>query len=85
MARRARPRIPTHAWFLVRVFRRCALGGHEVGPGTWMRKRLGDYRQLESCEDCLKRIGIHRPSKSFTFSKDAPSDDKARQTGEKDE
>lgn len=76
MAKRRRvTRRDLHRWWQVRLRAWCARGdGHEVIPGTWMRTRRDDYRQLHSCEACLAKEGIHRPERSFTSSAstDAP-------------
>lgn len=58
---------------------------HDVTPGRWMRFRRNDHRRMGECEDCLRARGVHRPTKSFTFTGQAASDEKRRQTGERDE
>jgi len=83
MAARRRQRRPfdPHYWLQVRVAMFCARGGHTVEPGQWMRYLKNDHRRLGSCETCLAQVGISRPTRPFTFKKDAPADVRARQTG----
>lgn len=50
-----------HRWAVVRVGLYCALGGHRVGPGTFVRYLRADPTGRASCEACLKAYGVERP------------------------
>ncbi len=52
----------THIWVPVRYKAYCALGAHEVVKGAWLRYRIGDYYRSASCDQCLAKSGITRPS-----------------------
>lgn len=82
MTRRKKPRstLAAHVWVQVRARLFCALGGHDVPAGGWVRFRRGDYRRMASCEPCLAKAGVYRPARSFTMVDDGP-DAKARQSG----
>ena len=87
MARRRRPSPPRdpHYWVQVRSRLWCALGGHDVGAGRWLRYRRDDHRGLGSCEDCLRPVGVYRMPRPFTSSlPDTAPDVRARQTGDDD-
>ena len=81
MSRRARQPVNPHFWVCVRVALYCALGGHQVAAGQWVRYRRGDYRKLASCEACLKPAGIVRPARKFTSVGDKP-DYRAARSGD---
>lgn len=91
MARRRTDRPPANPHYWTQVVRHlvcwprttgAGADRHDVAPGKWMRFRKDDDRRMGECEDCLRARGIHRPTRSFTFSGDATRDTKARQVGD---
>lgn len=87
--RRRRGVAPTpYRWMQVHTHVWCALGGHGVLAGGWVRYLRNDYRGMASCEDCLKQRGVTRPQpaprapRAFTFVDDRAEDVRARQSGD---
>jgi hypothetical protein len=83
-ARKARRPFTPYVWTQVRRSLFCALGGHDVPAGEWVRYRRDDHRGLANCERCLQAHGITRPPipvRPFTMTADG-EDVRARQTGD---
>lgn len=80
-SRKNRKPYDPYVWIQVRVQLFCHLGNHDVAPGAFVRRRRGDYRGFNSCDTCLARQGVHRPSRHFVFVGNV-QDTKARQSGE---
>ena len=78
------PRRDPHYWMQVTGRMFCALGGHDVLAGVWMRVRRSDHRGLASCETCLfGHYGVTRPTRPFTSSAaDDAVDVRAKRAGE---
>jgi hypothetical protein len=71
---------PTHTWTVVQRSLFCALGGHDVPAGQWVRFRIGSVMRMASCEACLNTSGIERPQRKVTMNH-AVNDVRARQAG----
>jgi hypothetical protein len=81
--RRERKPFNPHFWTQVRARLYCALGAHDVGPGTWVRERRGDPLRMKSCAACLEsQYKIVRPVRPFSMAADAPADVRSRQVGD---
>lgn len=52
-----------HYWTRVRVRMYCALGGHDLEVGTWVRLRRDDHQRMARCEECLAMREVYRPVK----------------------
>lgn len=77
---RAKFRPATHSWVVVTKGLYCALGGHDVPAGGWVRFRRGDPFRRASCETCLKARGIERPIRKVTMNFD--EDVRAKRAGD---
>ena len=81
MVRKARARANPFYWVQVRIGLYCALGGHQVQGGEWVRVMRGVQHNATSCEACLLKVGIQKPARPFVFRGEG-SDIKHRQVGE---